>query len=181
MHRILTVLLVGILLGGTQMPSRAHAGGDPARKCASAKVKAASQKAARKLDCYRHAVALGLAVDPSCLARADAKFNAAFSAAESRGGCVTSMDAATIESAVNDFVLTVSNALPATTTTSLPPSTCGLGGGPFCSGSCNNGGTCTLLQQCFCGGQQYCACSPPGVTFTTCTIPPFCPTTTTLP
>jgi hypothetical protein len=180
MRRVLMILLMGILAAGTHLPSRAHAASDPARKCAAAKVKAASQKAARKLDCYRHAVALGLGVDPTCLARAEAKFNAAFASAESRGGCVTTIDAATIEGAVDDFVLAVSSALPATTTTSLPPSTCGLEGA-FCSGTCNNGGTCQVLQQCFCGGQPFCACSPPGVTFTTCTVPPVCPTTTTLP
>jgi hypothetical protein len=53
-------------------------GADPSAKCAAAKRKAAGKKIAGKMTCYGKAKALAGPVDGECLARAEAKFSAAF-------------------------------------------------------------------------------------------------------
>jgi hypothetical protein len=154
--------------------------------CAAAKIAAVRRKTSMKLNCYRRAAASGEDVDTSCLARAEARFALAFAAAERKYECVKTQDAEALEMKVDDFAADVFSELPATTTTSTstssssspPPTTCGAPG-IGCSGSCPSGSFCTILQDCFCGGQAHCVCS--SMTFTTCTVPPNCPTTTTLP
>ena len=64
-----------------------------ARKCASAKLKAAGKRAAAEIVCHAKAVTKGGAVDPACLAKASAGFTGAFAKAEGKGDCVVIGDA----------------------------------------------------------------------------------------
>jgi hypothetical protein len=109
---------------------RARAGATPAEQCAAAKQKAAGKKTAAKIACYAAATSKGVVVDQDCLTKADMKFMAAFTKAETKGGCVTSGDAASVEAMVNDCVQGIVNAEPvaSTTTTTIP---C-LGRGALC-------------------------------------------------
>ncbi len=95
----------------------------PGERCASLKIRAGYKKAAAKAECYRRAVAVGVAVDANCLGRADAKFTAAFSAAEQAGGCATTADAGAIETKVDAFVADLVSELPATTSTTTTTTT----------------------------------------------------------
>jgi hypothetical protein len=72
-------------------------------KCAGAKRKAAGKKIAGKMSCYSKAFAKSVAVDPFCLAKAEAKFEKAFAKAGSScpGG------AAAIEALVDTCVTTL--------------------------------------------------------------------------
>jgi len=161
-----------------------------AQRCAAAKLRAASRKASAKLACYRQAALRGVAVDPSCFARPEAKFAAAFASAERRGGCLTPGDAMTVEATIDAFVQGLASDLPGTTTTTVTTTTsssnttaggsCSFGNG--CTGSCP-GGFCTVLVPCsgFCTATTApasCVCS--AMTFTTCTQP-VCVTTTSIP
>lgn len=105
----LAVLLVGAPSGATP----------DARLCAIRKLKAASRKSAAKVICYQKAITAGAPVDPACLAKADEKFAAAFARAEARGGCLTTDDAASVETTVDACVANLVGALPASTTTTV--------------------------------------------------------------
>jgi hypothetical protein len=91
--------------------------------CAAAKLRAAAKKASTKIACHRKAVLSGTTVDDACIARAEDRFVRAFAAAEARGGCVTAMDAADVEAAVDQFVADLLARLPVTTTTSTSTTT----------------------------------------------------------
>lgn len=84
--------------------SVALAGPTPAQRCASAKLKAGSKKAAAKIKCHDKAILTGGAVDPACLGRAEEKFTAAFAKAELKGGCATTGDASAVEALIDGFV-----------------------------------------------------------------------------
>jgi hypothetical protein len=78
--------------------------GDPnsPSKCESARLKAAGKKAGAKLTCYAKAAIKDSAVDSApggCLARADAKFTAAFNKVS---GCTGDNSAQAIESLIDD-------------------------------------------------------------------------------
>jgi hypothetical protein len=75
-----------------------------ANRCAAAKLKATGKKAKTKLSCHAKATGRGLAVEPACLARAETRFEAAFAKAEARPPCLTTGDAAAVESLVDDLV-----------------------------------------------------------------------------
>jgi hypothetical protein len=71
----------------------------PAQKCTASKLKAAGNKALAKVRCNAQAI-----VNPNCLVRAETRFTKAFQRAEAKGGCLTTADAATIETLVDAFV-----------------------------------------------------------------------------
>jgi hypothetical protein len=96
--RVAVVAIVAVTV------SVAFAGPTPAQRCASAKLKAASKKAAAKLKCNDKAIVTGAPVDPPCLGKAEDKFEAAFAKAELRGGCATTGDAGAVEAIVDAFV-----------------------------------------------------------------------------
>jgi hypothetical protein len=176
--------VVGVLVGAFLVAGVAHAAGE---RCSAAKLRAAGRKAASKISCYRKAVLASMAPDADCLARAEAKFVRAFAAADARGGCLTTGDAADVEAIVDQFIADLLAHFPNTTTTSTSttsssstPSTISCGGGGVCSsGPCgSNGEFCQTVPSCVCGGPIFCICS--ATTFTTCTMP-ICSTTSTIP
>src|SRR5581483_2842908 len=66
------------------------------RACDAAKQKAAGKKVAAKMACWANAARKGVAVDAACLARAEAKFAAAFAKAEAHGACAAVGNAAPV-------------------------------------------------------------------------------------
>jgi len=146
-------------------PARA---GDPASMCAAAKLKAAAHRLVDDVRCETTALRLGAAVDPACLARADAKLAAAFARAEKAGGCLTTGDAPGAGAIVDDALTALLGALPHTTTTStstttstLPSAVCGNGiretgeqcdGGALCNAAC----TLTTLAPGCCASTPAC-------------------------
>ncbi len=96
------------------------------QKCAAGKIKEAGKKADAKLKCHSKAIGKSVDVDPGCLQKAEDKFLKAFGKAETKGGCATSGDAATLEARVDQLVAAVLGGSPSTsstTTTSLPTPT----------------------------------------------------------
>jgi hypothetical protein len=189
MRRALTMLAIAAVVS-LSLVHVAGGGGDGARQCAAAKLKAAAKKAASKLKCQARAEAAGVAADPACLAKAEDKFAAAFARAEAGGGCRTMGDAGATESAVDDFVAKLAVLLSAstttsttststtnstcTTTTTFPP--CQLVGS-VCGGPCpggqtcepDGGGGCACVgppPSCCAAGHQFCSAGvcPAGLT-----------------
>jgi hypothetical protein len=76
----------------------------PAQKCAAAKLRAATHKVNAELRCQKKALNKAVPVDPECLAKAQAKFEAAFAKAEAKGGCKTEGDAAAVQESAELFV-----------------------------------------------------------------------------
>jgi len=74
-------------------------------RCTSAKIVAADLKGRDKLGCHAAAANTGGAVDPACLADAEANFADDFVIAEGRGDCYTTGDAELIEGAVDGVVV----------------------------------------------------------------------------
>ncbi len=85
-------------------------------KCAAAKQKNAGKTAAAKLGCHAKATKGGTSVDPACLAKADAKFAAAFAKEETKSpGCGAFGVAGAIGPRIDAFVASVVNGTPAVT------------------------------------------------------------------
>jgi cysteine-rich repeat protein len=112
MSRRRTVLAVAVVLAAGAGGRRAHAGANPALKCAATKIQQAGTKAAAKLKCHAKAVGKGLAVDPLCLGKAEDKFDQAYTKVEDKGGCTTQGDAPAMEARVDTLVSQVVAALP---------------------------------------------------------------------
>jgi hypothetical protein len=100
-RRTAVSLLALLLVLGTRSDAAAQVS-----RCGLLKVKATGRKAARKLHCHAVGAVVG-AVNPSCLARADARFDLAFADAESKGDCVVTGDAPSMGQVVDDFVTDV--------------------------------------------------------------------------
>ncbi len=102
-------------------------------KCAAAKQKTAGKTAAAKLGCHAKATKAGSAVDPDCLAKADAKLAATFAKEEDKtglGGCATFGVAPSVAARVDAFVANVLRATPVV----VPPARCcANGGSAFCA------------------------------------------------
>jgi hypothetical protein len=81
--------------------------------CTAAKYKAAGKKASKKAACYVKALVKGVAVDPTCITKVEAKFTSAFAKADAKGTCLTGADADTVEARVDAFVAGVMAALDA--------------------------------------------------------------------
>jgi hypothetical protein len=128
----------------------AQAAEKAALKCAADKHKAAVKKAASKLKCHQKANANDVAVDGTCLATAESKFDAAIAKAVSRGGCVAGGSGSEIEAVVDTFVDDILGLTP------VAPPTCGQGPYPQCGGTCNGGLVCRAFIQVHrhCGGGQ---------------------------
>lgn len=116
-----TLLVLPLLLA--LAPVVSAAGTPPAVKCQVAKVKAAGAKATAKLACHAKAIGKGVAVDSECLAKAEARFLAAFAKAEAPGACPTSGDATAVEALVDGFVGDVLGAVGPSTTTTITTTT----------------------------------------------------------
>ncbi len=110
-------LVDGILdenVGAFVAALRTHLDAD---RCVAAKLTATGKDALAELACHAAAVKRGGAIDPACLAKAEARLVAAFTKAESKPPCVTTGDAAAVAASVDDLVIDVLAALFATTTT----------------------------------------------------------------
>ena len=101
MHRSRGSLLAGLLVGTLVLSEVA---GATAERCAAVRLRAAARKAATKIGCHRKALLAGTAPDAACLARAEAKFVRACAAADARGDCLTTGDAASVEAIVDQFI-----------------------------------------------------------------------------
>jgi hypothetical protein len=88
-------------------PSLARAKGDPIKKCAIAKRKAAAKMVAASLKCELAATAKGVPVSQSCLDAAAGQLTVAFAHIESHGSCPTQGNAPLVAQDVNLFVLQV--------------------------------------------------------------------------
>jgi hypothetical protein len=98
--RLVAAFAAVFLIGAT-----ARAQVDP---CAAAKLTATGKKCKTKFRCVGKAAASGSGtVDADCLAKAETRFSSAFVAAESRGDCNTSGDAAVVEGKVDAHVLDI--------------------------------------------------------------------------
>ncbi|HLK10858.1 MAG TPA: hypothetical protein VKW76_05720 [Candidatus Binatia bacterium] len=167
-RRMGTAILVALALGGSaagKRPTRAE-------RCAAAKVGAAARRFAGELRCYQRAITAGGVLRAACLAKATQAFTAAFAAAEGRGGCATTGDAAAVgaqaDAAVTAVVsaltpITITTATTATTSTTASSTTstttatsttvpvCAPVGSPCGSGTCRadaGGGTACVSGTC---------------------------------
>jgi hypothetical protein len=80
-------------------------------KCTAGKTKCVMKKTTGLLQCHVKAEATGLAVDPSCITKAEDKFDGGavptkgcFEKLEAKGGCMTQDDTAAVETLVDTFV-----------------------------------------------------------------------------
>lgn len=159
MPRMLALAIVLAVVAAT------GAATDPGARCAATKLKAAARKSSAELKCHANATGRGLQVDPACLAKADAKFTAAWLRIEAAGGCRTTQDGNSVESRVDAFVAGLA--------VTLAP--CGTVDG-VCAGSCPFGLNCFEIGVgCF-GEPEPCRCHG-----STTTCPPSTTTTTTQP
>ena len=90
----------------------AQLGGPGPNLCTSTKYKAAGKKAKGKLDCVAKALAKGLGVDSTCIAKTEVKFSTAFAKADTKiPACITTGDGTTVEGMVDSFFDDVKNEL----------------------------------------------------------------------
>ena len=86
-----------------------------ASKCSGDKIKAAGKKAAGELTCHARAVTKGVGVDSECLAKAEEKFASTFAKADAKtygdDGCLTTGDAITVGTSVEQFVSAAASGL----------------------------------------------------------------------
>jgi hypothetical protein len=101
-------LALGAGPGWAQVPS----------KCLSGKLKGAGAAAAGQVACESKAAAKGVAPDPECLAKAQAKLQKAFVKAEGQDDCIETGDATVAQEVVDDFVQELKNTL------NPPPGVC---------------------------------------------------------
>src|SRR5262249_45681816 len=101
LRRGLALSLV-VLVMGAAAPVTAKAKPTAAQKCTAAKLKASAKKLSAKLACWAKAAAKNAPVDDACTGKAETNFKAAFSTAESKGGCVG--DATGVEANIEAFV-----------------------------------------------------------------------------
>jgi hypothetical protein len=99
----LPVLSVAFLLLAPGSSARAS--------CQTSKLTAGGKLARSVFACHARAARGGAAVDPSCVAKAEAKLAAAFARAEAGGGCGTSGDAVDVETGVEADAASVVAAL----------------------------------------------------------------------
>src|SRR5262245_13270153 len=81
---------LAVVLGGVVLwAGVASAVTTPGQKCSQSKRKAAGKKTSAKLTCHAKAITKGIAVDSTCLAKAEVKFSNSIAKAEAKGGCAT--------------------------------------------------------------------------------------------
>ena len=182
--RISCLLAIAIIAAVLATPAGAATASD---RCTAGKFRAAVRKAKGQVQCHISALGGGGSVDPACLAKVEARFDAAWARIEMRGGCATMNDRDDVELLVDAFVQFLAGTLaPPSSTTSLGPSTtststtvtatsscppltafyCGSGGcGPFPPPLCPPGLTCDL---------DTCACVGPAVPCGDLHNPNFC-------
>ncbi len=105
--------------------------------CDSKKIQAAGKKAGNKAKCHAKAASKGVPVDSTCLAKAETKFSASISKAETAGpSCTHSGQTNTLESAVDAFINDANGELTSCGNGTIDP-------GEGCDGTNLGGVTCS--------------------------------------
>jgi hypothetical protein len=160
----MVAVLVGLVLSAAPVNAALSASARRAVKCAEAKLMAVRRKVDAKLTCQAVAVRRNSAVNPLCLANAEAKFLTAFAHAEAKGGCFNPNgdSASRTEGAIDSFVAETGSLLvpcvPSLSGTPCGPSDCrgrltlclpDLSGAPVCADTSACGQmTCTSDAGC---------------------------------
>jgi hypothetical protein len=168
--RATMAVLLGIVVGAAGANAAVSVSARRAVKCAEAKIRAVRKKTDAKLACLAIAVRKGTAVNPLCIANAEAAFLTTFARAEAKGGCSNpNGESATMsEGDVDGFIADVASLL---TPCSPLGSTCGpddcrgnltlclsdASGAPACADTtdcgqaCTSDATCDSLRACVAG------------------------------
>jgi hypothetical protein len=125
----------------------ANAATDPGVACAVAKQKAAAKMLSDEVKCHGTALKKGVAIDPACLMKAEAKLDASFVKAEAKGGCVTTSDATTIKTILYGTLDDLLFNIPPTTTTTTVPASCTLAEGQTACIAYSEGGSCLSCME----------------------------------
>jgi hypothetical protein len=105
-------LIVAAVLGvGTGGVDLADAALDPLLKCEAKKLQATGKKGGAGLKCHSKAAKKNTAVDPTCLSKAETKFQSSFTKADAKGVCAAPGDALTIGVKVDTYVNDTATAL----------------------------------------------------------------------
>jgi hypothetical protein len=160
MRATMTVLL-GIVLGAAAANAAVSVSARRAVKCAEAKIRAVRRKTDAKLTCQAIAVRRRTAVNPLCIASAEAAFLTAFARAEAKGGCFNPNGESETrsEGRVNEFIADIGSLL---IPCSPQGSTCGasdcsgrlplcvsdVSSAPVCADTSNCRQTCTSDAMC---------------------------------
>jgi hypothetical protein len=80
--------------------------------CESDKLKAAGTKTVKMAACHAKAVGKAIAVDPTCLAEADAKFSKDITKAEAKGSCDVDGNGDALQSSIDAFIADLGIKLP---------------------------------------------------------------------
>jgi hypothetical protein len=115
------------------LTANSAAAATPAQKCAAAKIKAALIELKAVDACYRAGLAKLSPPDPTCIAAATAKLDAAVHNADAKGGCVKTNDTAEIDQVVGQCSSRLVFATPSVCLTAGTACTGGLVA-PCCAG-----------------------------------------------
>lgn len=128
----------------------APADDDAARACAASKMRAAGKQIGSILKCYATGAKNGEGADSECISKAFSKINSAFSKAESKGGCTTTGDLATVDTAdENASEGQVELLSPVCGDVIVGPTQqCEVGNDPGCPGLCNASCVCVFPPDC---------------------------------
>ena len=161
--KLTMVVLVGVMLGGAPANAAVSVASRRAMKCAEAKIRAVRRKTDAKLTCQAIAVRKRTAVNPLCIANAEAAFLTAFARAEAKGGCFNPNgdSEARSESGIDDFIADIGGLLipcsPSLAGTPCGPSHCSgrltvclpdVSGAPVCTDTTDCGTACTSDAVC---------------------------------
>jgi len=173
-------VLLGVLLGAAAANGAISASSRRAVKCAEAKIRAVKKKVDAKLTCQASAVRKGTAINPLCIANAEAAFLRAFATAEAKGGCFNpnGNSESRAEDAIDSFIADTGSLLipctPSTSGTLCGPSDCrgrltlclpDVSGAPVCADTddceqtCTSDGVCETGRACVAvlGASRCCA------------------------
>ena len=168
--KVAIAVLLGLVLGASPTGGALSASARRAIRCAEAKLRAVKRKTNAKLACQAIAVRKNGAINPLCIANAEASFLRAFARAEARGGCFNpnGNSASRAEAAIDSFIADTGNLLipctPSVSGTPCGPSDCrgrltlclpDVSGAPVCAdtnacrqGTCTSDATCELGRAC---------------------------------
>jgi hypothetical protein len=164
--KVTMFVLLGLVLGATAAHAAVSASSRRAVKCAEAKIRAVRRKVDAKLACQAVAVRKRTAINPLCLAHAEAAFLTAFARAEAKGGCFNPNGESETrsEGAIDGFIADIGSLLipcsPSLAGTLCGPSDCSgsltvcladVSGAPVCADTTDCGQVCTSDATCEAG------------------------------
>ena len=157
------VVLLGLVLSPGAGNAAVSASSRRAVKCAEAKIRAVKRKVDAKLTCQAIAVRKSTAVNPLCIANAEAAFLTAFARAEAKGGCFNPNGESETrsEGRINEFIADIGSLLipcsPSPGGTPCGASDCrgrlmlclpDISGAPVCADTTACGSACTSDATC---------------------------------